>query len=413
MKTVTLFLASVFCFVNVFLEAVQVDSHYPTIIEKILFYKKGPFSVYYGGPIERAHGGVQWMMSCTFEDDFYQTRAVYEMAFVNCNLTNCEDAEVLYVDVSDVNIKFKNKLCKDYQQFSHLLNGKYSHAKYVVIRATDVASVFYPNNYVQSEYGELKDSDKKMIIDFLHNEFHTKNSIQDLHKGSVKEKEEVDYETNIEISYKPKQLEIDLQGKVEKFFLVKKILKNDEWKVYYLITKKILDPKTIDFAIASPLVRIDSGCVSGQIYDDDSCDCLDQLHSGLYQIAQESGENSLIIHIPMHDGRGYGTAPKCETEIYKHGGKGRVHTTKPLNTVKSAKLLYSDGIYDIRTYEGAAVILKEMGFKRVSLLTDNIVKVESLKKHDIEVVRMKTGTQKVTCLNHIKSKKNSELYYKE
>ena len=397
------------CFSSALFGSIQVDSSYASIIEKILFYKRGSFAAYYGGPIERAAGGVRWIMPCTFENDSYRTRAVYEIAFIHCDPTSCEGAEVLFVQVSDINIKFKNILSQDYKIFSNLLNGQYSQDKYVVVRSADVANVFFPNHYIHSQYGYHRESDKDVIIDFLSKEFKTKNSIHNHYHSEFKD--EIDFETDEFISYKPVMLDIDLQGKIGGFRLVKKIIKTDPWKVYYLISKNNLDLKAQEIIEDTPLIRIDSGCVSGQIYDDSSCDCIDQLHTGLYQISQEP--KSLIIHIPTHDGRGYGMAPKAETEIYKRGGRGRVHQTQPLDTVASAHLLYTDGIYDIRSYDGAAMILKDMQFKEVSLLTDNILKVSSLKKYDIKVTRKKTDTQKDACLHHLQAKQNSENYYSD
>jgi GTP cyclohydrolase II len=99
----------------------------------------------------------------------------------------------------------------------------------------------------------------------------------------------------------------------------------------------VTDFSSIDERI--PL-RIDSGCVSGQIYDDESCDCIDQLNAGLEFLIQDKSKYGLVIHIPAQDGRGFGTAPKTETEIYKYGGKGRVHKTEQLDTVSAAELLY-------------------------------------------------------------------------
>lgn len=389
--------------------SIGVDCNYPSIIEKLLFYKMENFKVFYGGPIKRAEGGAQWIMPVSFEDSFYNTRSVYEIIFVNCNLSDSKDAEILFVDVSDINIKFKNTLQEDYKVFTHLLSGKYSPGKYIVVRLADVSNVFYPDIHVSSPYDEHFESDKQTIANFLCTHFKAKKNYSDYYIKNTKD--EIDFENNILVSYKPVRVEIDFSGQMTSFNIVKKVLRNDDWKVYYIITRDNAEIAQGDATETLPLVRIDSGCVSGQLYDDDTCDCLDQLHDGLYQVSQENAKNSLIIHIPAHDGRGYGTAPKAETEIYKRGGRGRVNETKPLDTVSSAMLLYSPGIYDIRTYDGAAKILKEMGFNKVCLLTDNAVKFETLKRHGIEPIRKKTETHKESCIEHIQSKKNSSYYY--
>ena len=160
-------------------------------------------------------------------------------------------------------------------------------------------------------------------------------------------------------------------------------------------------------------MRIDSGCVSGQIYDDMSCDCLDQLHDTLKQIVYDQNSHGIVIHIPAHDGRGFGTAPKAETEIYKIGGCGRVHSTCPLDTIAAAHLLYGTEVYDLRSFDTVAELLQSMNISKVALLTDNVTKVSALTSNGIEVIRHKTNTNKTTCLDHIKAKKNSPLYFSE
>ena len=41
----------------------------------------------------------------------------------------------------------------------------------------------------------------------------------------------------------------------------------------------------------------------------------------LKQLVKDDDSGGIVIHIPSHDGRGFGTAPKAETEIYKRGGR--------------------------------------------------------------------------------------------
>lgn len=191
------------------------------------------------------------------------------------------------------------------------------------------------------------------------------------------------------------------------------IKKQDVWKLYYLVYSASVSLDELENSQERLLVRMDSGCISGQIYDDEACDCLDQLHDGLQEIISNTESKGLIIHIPSHDGRGFGTAPKAETEIYKRGGSGRIHTTPSLNTVAAAKLLYGCDEYDFRTFDGAAEILFSFKINNVLLLTDNKDKVATLEKHGIKVTRKKTETNKPSCLEHIQAKKNSSLYFHE
>ena len=384
-------------------------SGYPTIIEKILIYKNDRFKVFYGGPIDRKNGGIKWMMPMVFEDDHYKTRAVYEVSFVNCDVYDAAEAEILFIDVSDINIKLQNTLSKDYKVFSNLLNGGYKEGKYIVIRYADVAIVYYPEIFISSIHSRKHDDDKKEIVQFLSSKFNTKNTFKDYYINESRE--QIDEENDHEIIFKPMQVKVDFDGKLYPFKVVKRIKKNDVWKVYYVISK--INNQIGMSNIDRTLVRIDSGCVSGQIYDDDACDCLDQLHDGLQKLALSSSNNDLIIHIPAHDGRGFGTAPKAETEIYKRGGRGRVNSTLAIDTIAAAKLLYGPKHYDLRTYDGSAQILKSMNINEVELLTDNSIKVIALEKHGIKVNRTKTDTKKESCIHHIKAKKDSETYYSD
>ena len=399
----------VFCFLlgASFSGAMDLSCRYPSVVEKLLFYKDNLFKVFYGGPIS-GPGGVRWMMPVSFEDDSFQTRAVYEIAFIHCTPETAQDAEILFISAADIDIKFKNTFSDDYRIFHSLMEGKYSSCPHLVIRMADIANIYYPDIFVSSVYSSFLEEDKKRIAEFLCSHFKTQNRVKDYYL--VKKTEEVDFENSREISYKSVVVGIDFSGHLYRFKIVKKILKEDSWKVYYLISR--FSDSDSEAKKETPLIRIDSACVSGQIYHDETCDCMDQLHRALYEISQKAGED-FIVHIATQDGRGYGTAPKAETEIYKRGGRGRVHATSAVDTVSGAKLLYFPEVYEIRTYDGVAEILRAMGLKRVSLLTDNIVKTSALQRHGLEVTRKPTQTYKESCSAHLESKQNSPLYFKD
>jgi GTP cyclohydrolase II len=383
---------------------------YPLIVEKLIFFKQKNFKVFWGGFVDRTDKGVTWMMPVSFENDDHKTRAVYEISFINCGLRDAHDAEILFVDVADINIKLQNLLSPDDAVLSMLLSGKYKDGKYIVVRFADVSNVYYPDVFVASLYSEKKQSDKDDIVAFLHQEFHTRTTYQDYYNGDMIE--EVMFESEDIIAYKAVLVHVACGDKVQPFYVEKRIKKDDVWKVYYIISKSDtkINWQDIDDFIT---VRFDSGCVSGQIYRDESCDCVEQLHECLKQVAQDESPYGIVIHMPTQDGRGFGTAPKAETEIYKRGGVGRIHTTGPLDTVQAAKLLYGVDQYDIRSFEGAAQILKSMGIKKAALFTDNIEKITVLQNSGMEVVRQKTNTNKSSCLNHIEAKRNSNFYYSE
>jgi GTP cyclohydrolase II len=383
---------------------------YPSVVEKLVYFKRDKFKAFYGGPIDKKGNGVKWIMPVAFEDELNRTRAIYEIAFINCTPHTAQDAEILFIDVPEINIKLKNNLTPDYIVFSSLLNGNYKNGKYVVVRFAEIANVYYPDIFVFSLYGNKLGSDKDEITRYLHEFFHTQRCFLDYYKSPIIEK--IFHDSDDQMLYEPIFVQTKFDQQLFSFYVVKAIRKKDIWKVYYLIYRADTTLESLSLVNEPVLVRLDSGCISGQVYDDEACDCLDQLHDGLHQLIQDV-HPGIIIHIPTHDGRGFGTAPKAETEIYKRGGKGRIHSTVSLDTVAAAKLLYGVDNYDFRSFDGATQILVSLGIKKVILLTDNLEKVATLQKYGIEVLRKKTETNKASCIMHIEAKKNSSLYFSE
>ncbi len=384
---------------------------YSSVIEQLIYFKDDHFKVFFGGPIMNGSGS-QWLMPVLFENEKNRTRAIYELSFINCspNSSDLSNAEIIFLRIADIDIKFQNVLSKEFHIFSNLINNSDKSKRYILIREVDISNVYYPDIFISSIYSDFRSSDKDIILNFLKTKFQVSGKIKDLTPNS---------RTEFCIT-KPihegfighKKIAINLCGQLTHFNVASYYLENDPWKLYYIITH---DSKTISDFDKNRIVslRIDSGCNSGQIYNDSSCDCLDQLHQGLMNIIKNQTDLSLLIHIPAHDGRGFGSAPKAETEIYKQGGAGRVNNTPKLNTIEAATLLYQTSDFDIRTYDGCAEILKLHRIREVNLLTDNKNKLESLLKYEISVKRKKTNTQKPSCLHHIIAKKNSKYYFSE
>lgn len=58
-------------------------------------------------------------------------------------------------------------------------------------------------------------------------------------------------------------------------------------------------------------LRTDSGCITGQVFHDRTCDCRQQLHIAMQEVTTR-GEG-IIVHIPGQDGRGMGLPFKLGT----------------------------------------------------------------------------------------------------
>lgn len=123
----------------------------------------------------------------------------------------------------------------------------------------------------------------------------------------------------------------------------------------------------------APLVRVHSGCVTGDIFQSLRCDCHAQLHSALDQIAVSDG--AILIYLPYHEGRGIGLFQKIKAYALQDQG---------LDTVDANLKLGHPA--DARDYQLAAEILKDLGVLSIRLMTNNPAKCEALKKDGIDVV---------------------------
>ncbi len=124
---------------------------------------------------------------------------------------------------------------------------------------------------------------------------------------------------------------------------------------------------------AVPLVRVHSGCVTGDIFHSLRCDCYPQLQKALGRIV--TSELGAIIYLPHHEGRGIGLVAKIKA--YAEQDRG-------LDTV-DANLSIGAPV-DARDYRLAANILKDLNFTAIRLMTNNPLKIAALQEHGIKVV---------------------------
>lgn len=124
-----------------------------------------------------------------------------------------------------------------------------------------------------------------------------------------------------------------------------------------------------------PLVRVQSACYTGEIFESTDCDCHWQLENGLHQIQREGG---IFIYM-LCDGRGAGLLTKIRGM--------NLTATQGLDTAAAYHALGSP--LDPRQYERAAFILAHLGVKKCRLLTNNPRKVAGLEGGGIEVERMR------------------------
>lgn len=122
-----------------------------------------------------------------------------------------------------------------------------------------------------------------------------------------------------------------------------------------------------------PLVRVQSACYTGEIFESTDCDCHWQLEMALHRIQNEGG---IFIYM-LCDGRGAGLLTKIMGM--------NITATEGLDTAEAYKKLGSS--LDPREYDRAAFVLKYFDVKSCRLLTNNPRKVTGLRNCGIEVVR--------------------------
>src|ERR1700716_75739 len=122
------------------------------------------------------------------------------------------------------------------------------------------------------------------------------------------------------------------------------------------------------------LVRVHSECLTGDVFGSHRCDCGNQLHAALRQIADEG--NGVLVYMRQQEGRGIGLAAKIHA--YKLQEEG-------LDTVEAnAKLGFPT---DLRDYGLGAQILFDLGVRQFRFLTNNPKKVVGLEGYGLEMIQ--------------------------
>jgi 3,4-dihydroxy 2-butanone 4-phosphate synthase / GTP cyclohydrolase II len=121
----------------------------------------------------------------------------------------------------------------------------------------------------------------------------------------------------------------------------------------------------------SVLTRVHSSCMTGDIFSSQRCDCGPQLHKAMQMIEKEG--RGVLVYMNQ-EGRGIGLLNKIKAYKLQEQGMDTVEANIALGFLS-----------DERDYGVGAQILKELGIKKMRIMTNNPVKRIGLEGFGIEI----------------------------
>ncbi|MGH9928599.1 MAG: GTP cyclohydrolase II [Pyrinomonadaceae bacterium] len=120
------------------------------------------------------------------------------------------------------------------------------------------------------------------------------------------------------------------------------------------------------------LVRIHSQCLTGDVFGSTKCDCGLQLDQALNLIAA-AGSGAIVYQ--LQEGRGIGILNKIRAYALQDEGADTIEANVRLGLE-----------VDARDYSQCAEILKDLGLRRVRVMSNNPLKLEAIEAGGLEIV---------------------------
>jgi 3,4-dihydroxy 2-butanone 4-phosphate synthase/GTP cyclohydrolase II len=120
------------------------------------------------------------------------------------------------------------------------------------------------------------------------------------------------------------------------------------------------------------LVRIHSQCLTGDVFGSIKCDCGPQLQRAM-ELIEKEGRGAIVYQ--QQEGRGIGIINKIRAYALQDEGA---------DTIEANELLGLE--IDLRKYDQCVEVLRDLGLKKVKVLSNNPEKINAMRDGGLEIV---------------------------